>query len=96
MSTPLTITPRMVFVTPEGKLTPEAFRAMQAIIQRLGGAASDDVAAEFADVFAPFVVQETLPEMLMQPVPAEVGQFHDIAQPAQPDCPLAYETTYQG
>lgn len=103
MSTPLDFSPRFVigYVVIGGKqlpvtMAPEFYRAMQAVIRRIGGAAADDTASEFADIMAPLVLQELLPEMVLQPVPAEASQLSDVMQPAQADGPLAFETTYQG
>ena len=103
MSTPLDFSPRFVIgyvVIGNQRLpvtmAPEFYRAMQAVVRRVGGAASDAMAADFADILAPLMVTEMVPEMLMQSAPAAESQLSDITQPAPADSPLAFETTYQG
>lgn len=103
MTTPLDFSPRFVIgyvVIGNQRLpvtmAPEFYRAMQAVVRRIGGAAADDAASEFADILAPLVLPEMQPEMVLQPLPAEVSQLPDISQPAPADSPLAFETTYQG
>lgn len=71
---------RARFVDDQGRLTREAFLALEQLMRLQQ---QTDSQSAFQDILAPFVVQEsTAPEM--------------ITQPAQAESPLAFETTYQG
>lgn len=46
---------RIPFVDDQGRLTPEAYRALQAVASRIGGAIGDQGVDVFADVMGAFV-----------------------------------------
>ena len=94
MATTLSLFPaRIRFVNDDGTLTPEAYRALQTLVDRSGGILGDNGVDTFGDLtgagsqdssITDMVAQQTsttaLPEMLQQPVSVD-SFIPDIVQP---------------
>ncbi len=77
---------RIRFVNQDGTLTPEAYRALQILLGRVGGPLGDTGEDVFANIFgsSDSDIDSSASDMVTQPVMAEV-LLPDIAQPVMYD-----------
>lgn len=102
MATTLSLFPaRIRFVNEDGTLTPEAYRALQTLVDRSGGVLGDNGVDTFGDLtgagsqdssitdmVAQQATTEQVPEMLQQPVSVD-SFIPDIVQPENKPVALA-------
>lgn len=102
MATTLSLFPaRIRFVNEDGTLTPEAYRALQTLVDRSGGILGDNGVDTFGDLtgagsqdssitdmVAQQATTEQVPEMLQQPVSVD-SFIPDIVQPENKPVALA-------
>lgn len=76
---------RIKFTTPDGYLTPEASRALNILLGRVGGPLGDVGDDVFASVFASIgEADSSLTDMITQPVEFD-SIYPDVTQPSIPD-----------
>lgn len=73
---------RVAFVDPQGRLTPEAYRALMALSSRVGGSFGDQGVDVFGDVVSAAADQTIQAEIIAQP---QAGQIKDPEMVFQPE-----------
>lgn len=71
---------RVAFVDAQGRLTPEAYRALMSLYDRVGGSFGDQGVDVFGDVVSASADQTIQGEVVSQPI-APVIDNHDVQQP---------------
>jgi len=110
MSNPIDLfPPRIHIADATGMMTPEFYRALQAVFRRIGGASSSDMPQSVPDeILANINSQDQLLEFIMQPINDLAQSMPDVIttsskdeviaiEPVQVvfiDNPFASETTY--
>lgn len=72
---------RVAFVDPQGRLTPEAYRALMALSSRVGGSFGDQGVDVFGDVVSVAADQTIQAESIAQPI-EQSSDGADVQQPA--------------
>lgn len=71
---------RVPFVDAQGRLTPEAYRALMALYDRVGGSFGDQGVDVFGDVVSASAEQMIQAEIVLQPIEPVLGN-QDVQQP---------------
>lgn len=82
MATMLTLFPsRIRFTNADGTLTPEAYRALQTLVERSGGILGDNGVDVFGDLTGAGSMDSSITDMISQPLSVDVFA-PDVVQPA--------------